>query len=224
MLSCWPAAADTPAGWIRGAVRVAAAGAAVLLVAGCGSGGHQPVKAAPTAVPYVVQPGAPALSTEQPPWPLPADARPLVAAAGLAALPKETLAVHYHAHLGVIVLGVPVPVPADIGIVYDGGKPTGITSLHTHDTTGILHVEAAQDVPFTLGQLTTEWGVRLSRDCLGGLCAGGGRTLRVFVDGVAVNGDPAALVLRPQQEIALVYGPADSTDQVPSSYEFPAGL
>jgi hypothetical protein len=186
--------------------------------------GKKAVAPAPTSVPFTPQPGGPALSTAQPPWALPADAGPYITAAGLAALPEESLAVHYHAHLDVLVDGKPVTVPSSIGVLVQGGRPTGISPLHTHDANGVLHIEAPSDIPFTLGQVMAEWGVRLTKDCLGGLCAGGGKTLRLVVDGTPYAGaDPAALVLRPHQEVALVYGDPAAATPVPSRFEFPRG-
>src|SRR5262249_26867944 len=70
-------------------------------------------------------------------------------------LGQEELAVHYHAHLDVLVNGQPVPVPADLGI--DEARRL-ISPLHTHDDTGVIHIESATNAPFTLGQFFAEWG------------------------------------------------------------------
>ncbi len=164
------------------------------------------------------------LSSTAPPWTVPGDARPDIAAAGLEVLGQESLAVHYHAHLDLIVNGAAVPVPAQIGFVISGGQAAGITVLHTHDTSGVIHIESGADVPYTLGQFFTEWGVRLGPGQLGGLGTTAGDTLRAYVDGQAFTGDPATIVLRPHQEIALWYGPATTTNPaVPSSFQFPTG-
>ena len=81
--------------------------------------------------------------------------------AGLPVLNMEGAAEHFHAHLDVFVDGKPVAVPADIGFSFSStGQPNGISALHTHDESGIVHFEApvAGDT-YTLGQLLTEWGV-----------------------------------------------------------------
>lgn len=135
----------------------------------------------------------------------------------------ETLTVHYHAHLDIIDKDAAVTVPPGIGFVITNGQATGITSLHTHDASGLVHIESQTDVPFTLGQVFTEWGVRLTTGQVGGLVSGKGNVVRVYVNGTPFTGDPAAIVLRPHQEIALWYGSASSTPQVPSTYNFPAG-
>ena len=84
-----------------------------------------------------------------------------IRAAGLPVLNMEGAAEHFHAHLDVFVDGKPVAVPADIGFSFSStGQPNGISSLHTHDESGIVHIEApvASDI-YTLGQLLTESGV-----------------------------------------------------------------
>ena len=112
------------------------------------------VATAPFATPSGVT-----LATTPPPWPLPADAKPYIATAGLSVLARSNSRCHYHAHLGIIANGKKVTVPAGIGFVIEQGKATGITVLHTHDPSGIVHIESASDETFTLGQLFTEWGV-----------------------------------------------------------------
>jgi hypothetical protein len=163
------------------------------------------------------------LATSGPPWSLPADARPNIKAAGLTALPAETLNYHYHAHLDVIDGSSHVTLPQGLGFVIVDGQPEGLTSLHTHDTSGIVHIESPKNTKFTLGQVFTEWAVRLSKDCVGGLCNGNGKVVRFFVDGKEYTGDPQQLVLRGHQEIAIWYGPATAKPDVPASYPFPEG-
>ena len=80
------------------------------------------------------------------------------------------------------------------------------------------------NVPYTLGQVLTEWGVALSATQVGGLHADATHVLAAFVNGKRFTGDPATLQLKRHLEIALWYGPSDQTPKVPSSYKFPAGL
>lgn len=163
-----------------------------------------------------------ATGTALPPWPAPADPTAGIARAGLRANQAEGTAEHFHSHLDIIVNGKPATVPAELGI----NTTTGVLSeLHTHDPTGVLHIEAPDTKHrYALGQLFTEWGVRLDRTHLGGLTATGGKTLTAYVNGHRVTGDPASIELTPHREIALVYGPAGQHVQVPSRYAFPAGL
>lgn len=163
------------------------------------------------------------LSTSAPPWPLPSDARIDIAAAGIAGAGRETTTVHYHAHLDVIVDSTAVAVPAGVGFVIENGRATGITALHTHDTSGIIHIESPTGATYTVGQFFTEWGVRLGPGRIGGLVTGPDGVLRVFVDGRRFSGNPAEIVLKAHQEIALWYGSPTATSNVPAGYRFPAG-
>ena len=158
----------------------------------------------------------PGLHTGPPPWSngsTTLDRR--VRLLGLHALGQEGAAVHLHAHLDVYVKGRHVTVPAGVGI---DARSRFITELHTHDPSGILHVESPTQRTFVLGQFFGEWGVRLSSRCVGRYCG----TVRWWVNGKKRTGDPAALVLRSHQEIVVVFGPAPF--QLPRSYAFPLGL
>lgn len=156
--------------------------------------------------------------TAQPPWPRPADTTQRAQEAGLLVASNEGNRVHFHVHLDILVNGKPTPVPADLGI-----GTTGLAELHTHDGTGVLHIESPQQSQWTLGQLFDEWNVRLTGTQIGGLAASPTTPLTAYVNGRAMLGNPAAISLRAHDEIALVYGKLASDQQVPKSYVFPAG-
>jgi hypothetical protein len=163
------------------------------------------------------------LQTGPAPWaPDTADLAERLAAIGVPPLsPVEQTAVHIHQHLDLFVDGREVPVPAGIGI----DPAVGYAPLHTHDASGVIHVESPTDRTYTLGDLFAVWGVRLTPSCLGGYCAGGSRQLRVYVDGRAYPGDPTTLALAPHQELVVAFGtPAQLPSPVPSAYPFPSGL
>lgn len=152
------------------------------------------------------------VGTGKPPWPLPADSIAGARAAGLDITTMEGTAKHFHAHLAILVDGESVPVPGNIGV-----GPTGMSELHTHDAGGLLHVEApTADKRYILGQLFRTWQVRLDGRNLGALRATGDTTLRAYVDGNRVKGDPAAIELKSLQQIILVYGPADAEVDLPT--------
>lgn len=142
-------------------------------------------------------------------------------ALGLPALAAEGKALHTHEHLDLYLNGRHVAVAAEIGI---GPGERFFSPIHTHDRTGILHVESPARAAFTLGQFFGVWGVRLSARCIDAHCIGGGRLLQAFVDGRRVQGDPARIPLRPHEEIVLAFGTqAELPKRVPSSYAFPTG-
>lgn len=171
--------------------------------------------AAPPAVSFGKLPG---LRSGPPPWGN--GTRTLAARMpflSLDALSQEQLAFHIHDHLDLWVNGSKVTVPAGVGIDLYAFRPF-ITQLHTHDATGILHIESAQATGYTLGQFFGEWGVRLSASCVGSYC---GR-VHWWVNGKEQQGNPAGHVLAPgHQEIALAVGKPPA--HVPRSYPFPAG-
>ena len=142
-------------------------------------------------------------------------------AIGIPALsPMEGTAVHIHQHLDLYVDGRKVLVPAGIGI----DPAVGYAPLHTHDPSGVIHVESPTVRTYTLGEFFAVWGVRITPSCLGGYCAGGGRQLRLFVDGRADRGDPTTLALEPHQELVVAFGTAAQLPSpIPSTYQFPPG-
>jgi hypothetical protein len=134
--------------------------------------------------------------------------------------PVEGTVVHIHQHLDLYVDGRKVTVPAGIGI----DPAVGYAPLHTHDPSGVIHVESPTVRTYTLGEFFAVWGVRITPSCLGGYCAGGGRQLRLFVDGRPDRGDPTTLALAPHQELVVAFGTAAQLPSpIPSTYQFPPG-
>jgi hypothetical protein len=160
----------------------------------------------------------PGLQTGPAPWNAGLDTLPdRLDPVGVHALTNEGQVLHIHQHLDVFVNGKHEPVPQGVGI-YDGQF---LTELHTHDATGIIHVESPVAKHFDLGQFFGVWGVRLNGDCVGGYC----RQVTpwtVYVNGRPYTGNPAELNLSEHQEIAFVIGTPPKT--IPSKYKFPPGL
>jgi hypothetical protein len=154
-------------------------------------------------------------------WPRPANTAAAINAAHLPALPAEGQFEHYHAHLDVIIDGQRVTVPANVGIDIESQR---ISPVHTHDTSGIIHIESTTHSTYTLGQFFTEWGVQLNRQCIGSFCAGPNRQILATVDGQPVTGDPSTIPFTPHAQITLWSGPPGPPPQLPRSYDFPAGL
>ena len=180
---------------------------------------------APSSSPTLDPSLLPGIQDGNVPWPAGTDAVNLKArlvAVGLPPLGTEGQVLHIHQHLEIFVNGHSVPVPADIGIPTDGSF---ISPIHTHDGTGIIHVESPTDATFTLGELFDVWGVKLTPTCVGGYCDSGDATLVAYVNGNQVAGAPARIVLRPHDEIVVTYGtPAQLPNPIPSSFTFPMGL
>jgi hypothetical protein len=147
--------------------------------------------------------------------------KPRLKAIGLPALPKEALRFHIHQRMAMIVNGKFVYIPAGIGI---DANATFIAELHTHDNTGIIHVESPKTQKFTLGQFFDVWGLRFSAKCLGGYCAKGNRQVMVWTNGRRVLGDPRNVVLKSHLSIVVAYGTEKSVPKpIPAHFPFPKG-
>jgi len=97
----------------------------------------------------------PGILKTAPPWSNNTDQLPArLAALDLPALSDTAGALHHHIELYIYVDGNPVVVPANIGLSNQAASP-----LHTHDDTGLVHVESA-DPNFqpVLGQFMDVWG------------------------------------------------------------------
>jgi hypothetical protein len=126
---------------------------------------------------------------------------------------------HVHAVLHIYVEGKQIVVPAKIGIV---ASEEYLAPLHTHDTSGIIHIESSQPYPFKLGQFFSVWGVKFTNTQLGGYVAGQGKVLSVYVNGKQVP-NPAEYVMNGHDLIVVGYGKPGS---FPTSfhYTFEGGL
>ncbi len=164
----------------------------------------------------------PGIETGNAPWPAEIPhLRERLHAIGLPPLGSEGTTLHIHQHLDLVIDGKPVAIPAGIGI---NQAANFISDIHVHDTTGVIHVESPTVQTFTLGQFFDIWGVRFTKDCVGGYCGSATSTVRVYVNGTLVPGDPRSLVLAAHQEIVVVYGTEkDMPKVIPSSYSFPPG-
>ena len=154
--------------WLTAGIGVgvlAAIAVTIGVVIGVNSDGQPSTAAQIPSAPPVTAEGR----TSNPPWPAPADVAGRVQAAGLPMLGEEGAVEHIHAHLDVLAGGRRVAVPENIGADEANQK---ISPLHTHDTTGVIHIESPVQASFSLGQVFTEWQVSLAADHLGGLRVG----------------------------------------------------
>jgi hypothetical protein len=143
---------------------------------------------------------------------------------GIEGSSHEMLNVHVHAHLALFFKGQQIAIPYAIGIVRpfnaeNGfvGMGSGIYWLHTHDATGIIHIESPDSRSYTLGQFFDIWGQSLSAREVAGLQG----PVRAFVNGKAYTGNPRSIVLGAHLQITLEVGDPIVT---PPVYVFPKGL
>jgi hypothetical protein len=146
---------------------------------------------------------------------------------GIEAGSMEQLLFHIHAHLAIYVHGQQKFVPYGIGIVppyqmqntASGPFVAGGSKfywLHTHDETGIIHIECPQHRTFTLGDLFGIWHQPLSPTQAGPATG----QVAVLVDNHPVGGDPRAVLLAAHDVIQLNVDTAEPFHP----YNFPNGL
>jgi len=133
---------------------------------------------------------------------------------GVECEPVEALVFHIHAHLDVMVDGKSVTVPAGIGI-----KPNVCFYwLHTHDTSGVIHIESPREIIFTLAQFIEVWdntpGISPSFE----EATNGDTNLKVFVNGTEVKDGFDKIQLAAHDEIVIISG--NIPPSIPSYYEF----
>lgn len=105
---------------------------------------------------------------------------------------------HIHPRIEIFIDGKRFTIPANIGIdpklwknhsLERYGMPMPsmrempyMSPLHTHDTSGIIHVESTVNREYTLGEFFDVWGVRFSESCILDKCSEGG--IVMLVNGV----------------------------------------
>jgi hypothetical protein len=147
---------------------------------------------------------------------------------GIPSSATEQVLFHIHSHLQIYVNGTQKLIPYGIGIV----APYQLTPsengpfvsegkafywLHTHDETGVIHVESPVQRSFTLGNFFDMWGQPLSPDQVGPARG----PVTAFVNGRPFAGNPREIPLSRYAVIQLDVGtPTES----PKPYTFAPDL
>lgn len=137
---------------------------------------------------------------------------------------SEMLNYHIHAHLTLYQNGKPVPVPSQVGIPYSQAISGGncLYWLHTHDTSGVIHIESPTARLYTLGQFFDIWHDTSLWDAQGGIARAAGlvvddsfvnalkaakpRDIHVFVNGKPVSSDYRSITLTKHKLITIEMG------------------
>jgi hypothetical protein len=134
---------------------------------------------------------------------------------------SEAAVLHVHTHLAIFNHGLQVQVPGYLGMASLSPTQGCLYWIHTHDPSGIIHIEAGSIVSpnggnYTLGNFFGIWGQPLSRNQVAAFKG----PVTAFVNGSQYNGDLASIPLRAHQQIVLEVG----TPVVPPpNYTFPFG-
>jgi hypothetical protein len=78
---------------------------------------------------------------------------------GISCNALEQTVYHIHAHLSIYINGSLSQLPQYVGIASDGSC---YYWLHTHDTTGVVHIESPTQKDYSLGNFFDEWSQRFS--------------------------------------------------------------
>jgi len=117
---------------------------------------------------------------------------------GISCEASEQVAFHLHAHLAIYegdnqkLLAAGIGIGAPLGFMNDfvvGGSC--FSWLHTHDQTGLVHIESPMARGFTLGEFFDIWGQPLSASAVGPISG----EVTAFVDGQPFTDDPRTIPL-----------------------------
>jgi hypothetical protein len=125
----------------------------------------------------------------------------------------DKMLLHIHPHLEILIFGNPITIPANIGIssniwknhTIDTYGMTGMAPLHTHDTSGTIHVESNTVRNYTLGQFFDVWGVQFNESCILDKCSGSSGKIGMTINGVT-NNEYRSHVLKDGELIRIVFG------------------
>jgi hypothetical protein len=122
---------------------------------------------------------------------------------------NEQLSYHIHAHLSVYINGAAVPLVANTGIA-----PIGVTSssnvtcyywLHTHDSSGVIHIESPTTKLYTLNQFFDVWDKFSSTSSAFPTQLSSSTGWIIYVNGKQVNTDFSHLLLHAHDVITIAY-------------------
>jgi hypothetical protein len=129
---------------------------------------------------------------------------------------------HHHVQLSLFVNGTQIALPKGTGMKNPGHNSFIYHAdcfyfLHTHDQTGIIHIEPPTGTTYTLRNYFAVWGEPLSLNGFAGYTG----SVAVYINGTLQPGlDPNSVTFSPYEEITLVIGTPPSW--IPA-YTFPAG-
>jgi hypothetical protein len=129
---------------------------------------------------------------------------------------------HHHVQLSMFVNGEEIALPKGTGMKNPGHNQFIYHAdcfyfLHTHDQTGIIHIEPRTETTYTLKNYFAVWGMPLSTNGFAGYTG----QVAVYINGTLQPGlDPTTVTLTPFELITLVIGTPPAW--IPN-YIFPAG-
>jgi hypothetical protein len=111
----------------------------------------------------------------------------------------NNLALHIHPFLEIEILGEKQAIPNNVGLAGPNMKV-----IHTHDSTGRLHIETPYPATLYLKDFFTVWGRPFNQTCIFDYCEDENHTLTVTANGGPVE-DKENLPFEDGQRIRIIY-------------------
>lgn len=122
---------------------------------------------------------------------------------------NEQLSYHIHAHLTIYVDGQTVPLSQFTGIAPIGlttsSTPTCYYWMHTHDTSGVIHIESPTTKLYTLKQFFDIWEKFSSSSIIYPTQLSSSTGWTIYVNGKQVNTDFSHLQLTAHELVTIAY-------------------
>lgn len=130
----------------------------------------------------------------------------------------EQLGYHIHAHLDIFVNGSKYTVPALIGITNNC-----YYWLHTHDESGVIHIESPVTKNFTFDQFLKIWESQNNSSEMINILNNNTKDFFLYVNGQQLSNTTFNnIIFHPHDEIAIIIDKPPAI--IPSKYEFDPGL
>jgi hypothetical protein len=108
---------------------------------------------------------------------------------------------HIHPIVSIVVNGKAQQIPTQLGI-----QATCMTSIHTHDNSGMIHIESPQKRDFTLGDFFAVWKQPFSQNEILAYKTDATHRIRVLVNGSQVD-TYENTILTDKDQITISYEP-----------------
>ncbi len=133
---------------------------------------------------------------------------------------NEQLSYHIHVLLTIYINGQQVSVPQGVGIA-PGSSPSCLYWLHTHDTSGIVHIESPTTRLYTLQNFLDIWQSFQAQQISFPTQLASSSGWTIYVNGKVVTGDFKSVSLNPHDLITIMYNSPNAKPV--TTYNWPAG-
>lgn len=110
----------------------------------------------------------------------------------------QNLALHIHSSLKITINEIQQEIPENIGL-----SPTLMRPIHTHDTSGYLHIESPCPRGFTLREFFEIWEKNFNNTCIFDYCTDKGE-LKMYVNNIE-NNEFENYIMKDKDEILIEY-------------------